>query len=99
MQFLFDSRNEFDPDRVSRISSAFHAALHGLTEDDCTELPAHAIRRLIASGIIAAAKAGENDLERLTRAGLQALHQPVDAASLDWTGQPAREMRDGAPHR
>jgi hypothetical protein len=56
MQFFFDTRNEFDPDRVARIASAFHAALGALTEEDFADLPAHSMRRLIASGIMSAAR-------------------------------------------
>jgi hypothetical protein len=73
VQFFFDTRNEFDPERVERISRAFEAALSSITDEEYTDIPAVRLRRIVASGVVAKARRGENDPERLKEAGLDAL--------------------------
>jgi hypothetical protein len=75
VQFFFDTRNEFDPERVNRLSCAFKAALAAVSEEDYPHIPPVMLRRLVASGIIAKARRGENSPERLKEAGLDALRR------------------------
>ena len=75
MQFFFDTRNEFDPERVNRLSCAFQAALGAVSEQDYPHVPAVRVRRIVASGIMAKARRGENNAERLKEAGLEALRR------------------------
>jgi hypothetical protein len=73
MQFLFDKRNEFDPERIAKLTRAFEDALSSVNERDSVNIPALSLRRIMASGIIAEARRGENDPERLKKAALEAL--------------------------
>ena len=82
MRFLFDTRNEFDPQRVAGVARAFKAALSSITEHDYPEIPALDLRRIVASGIIAEAQRGENDPVRLRHAGIEALRRPLGCRHL-----------------
>ena len=83
MRFLFDTRNEFGPERVAGVARAFEAALSSIMEHDYPEIPALDLRRIVASGIIAEAQRGENDPERLRQAGIEALTQPHGCRDLE----------------
>ena len=83
MGFLFDTRNEFGPERVARVARAFGAALSSITEHDYAGIPPLDLRRIVASGIIAEAQRGGNDPERLRQAGIEALRQPLGCRDLE----------------
>ena len=81
---LASPRNVFGPYEIARLSSAYDAALSAVTEDNgrSVGLTAREIRRQLACVIIAEAKVGQLDPERLKEAALQSLAKP--AADPEW---------------
>ncbi len=75
---LATARNVFGPLEIARLSSAYDAAISRVTEDgsSATGLTAREIRRQLAWVIIAEAKQGQLDPERLKDAALQSLAKP-----------------------
>jgi hypothetical protein len=81
---LASPRNVFGPYEIARLSSAYDAALSAVTEDNgrSVGLTAREIRRQLACVIIAEAKVGQLDPERLKEAALQSLAKPP--ADPEW---------------
>jgi hypothetical protein len=76
---LATPRNVFGPSEIARLSSAYEAAVSSVTEDTAdasAALTALEIRRQLASVIIAEAKQGQLDPERLKAAALRSLARP-----------------------
>lgn len=59
------------------MTAAFEAALVNVADDSRTDLQfrAHSLRRRIAAGVVAAARDGVTDVERLTAEALRSLHE------------------------
>jgi hypothetical protein len=76
---LATSRNVFGPSEIARLSLAYEAAISTVTEETTAPsegLTALEIRRQLASVIIAEAKQGQLDPERLKDAALHSLASP-----------------------
>ena len=73
----------FGPEKIAKVSAAYDAALNSITEDSEYRgaLTGREIRKQVASLILAQARAGEFDRERLVKAALDGLEQPY--ADLD----------------
>jgi hypothetical protein len=80
---LNSTRNVFGPSEISDLATAYNSALATITEDHdlCSSLTAREIRGQLACAIIAEAKAGQLNPERLKRAALNSFTRPY--AELD----------------
>ncbi len=75
---LKTTRSVFGPSEISDLATAYNSALATITEDHdlCSSLTAREIRGQLASAIIAEAKAGQLNPERLKRAALKSFTRP-----------------------
>jgi hypothetical protein len=75
---LTSTRSVFGPSEITQLATAYNSALATINEDHdlCSGLTAREIRGQLASTIIAEAKAGQLNPERLKRAALQSFTQP-----------------------
>ncbi len=73
----------FGPEKIAKVSAAYDAALNSITEENDFRgaLTGREIRKQVASLILAEARTGEFDRERLVKAALQGLDRPY--AELD----------------
>ncbi len=75
---LTSTRKVFGPPEITQLAAAYNSALATIEEDHdlCSGLTAREIRGQLASAIIAEAKAGQLNPERLKWAALQSFTRP-----------------------
>jgi hypothetical protein len=72
----------FGPQELAKMATAFDTALSAATDSAHHILPGRTLRHLVAASIVAEARRGDFDPDRLTKAALEALsHSPAAASA------------------